>query len=59
MFHVNVSHIFYFSGAILIALNDNLELTVFMYDLHTFSKIKLICVFFFKFSHVCQMYLRD
>ena len=41
LFFVYISHIFYFSSAILIALNDNLELYV---DLETSSKIKLICI---------------
>ena len=64
---------FIFQGFILVALNDNLECTVFMLDLETFSKIKLICVptqyysgqfifllwtlFFFKLFHMYARYM--
>ena len=71
--HLHKSYFVYILSVILIALNNNLELSVYVH-LGTSSKKKLICVpthyylslpysavnwIFFNFSHVCQIYVAE
>ena len=74
LIYVYISHVIYFSSAILIALNDHLELTVWcrlrdffkdLIDIHSYSLFlvnSIFCCqlcFFFNFSGVWQIYVAE